>query len=66
MMPYLALLEATTGTFDLSAALDTAKTVIIWILDVIKAEPLMAAAFVIGLLVPAGFYVVGKVKRTAH
>lgn len=63
-MPYLTLLEA-TGTFDLSSALETAKTVIIWILDVIKAEPLMAAAFVIGLLVPAGFAVVRRVKGTA-
>lgn len=62
IMPYVMLAEAGAGAFDLSTSLETAKTVITWIFDVVKGEPLMSAAFVIGLLVPAGFYIVHKVK----
>lgn len=62
-MPYML---ASTSTFDLSSSLETAKTVITWIFDVVKGEPLMSAAFVIGLLVPAGFYIVRKVKGASR
>lgn len=63
-MPYVMLAEA--GAFNLQSSLETAKTVITWIFDVVKGEPLMASAFVIGLLVPAGFYIVRKVKGASR
>lgn len=56
----------TSGTFDASAALDLGKTILTWILDVIKGEPILACAFVLAVLVPAGFSIVSRVKYTAR
>ncbi len=55
-----------TTAFDASAALELGKTVLTWILDVIKGEPVMACAFVLAVLVPAGFGIVNRVKNTAR
>lgn len=62
----LAEVSAGAGTFDASAALDLGKTVLTWILDVIKGESVMACAFVLAVLVPAGFGIVNRVKNTAR
>lgn len=61
-MPYVMLAEAGTGAFDITTALSTAKSVMTWIFDVVKGEPLLAAAFVCGVLVPVGFSVVRGIK----
>lgn len=68
MFPMM-LAEVSAGTanaFDASAALELGKTVLTWILDVIKGEPVMACAFVLAVLVPAGFGIVNRVKNTAR
>lgn len=66
MNPFLMLADATTGSFNASTALELMKTVFTWIIDIIKGEPIMAAAFVVGILVPAGFAIVGRIKRISH
>lgn len=65
MGPFLTLMEAASGSFDATSALALMKSILTWILDIIKGEPILAAAFVVGVLVPAGFAVVGKIKRTS-
>lgn len=62
----LGLLEASTGAFDASAALELGGQVLTWILNVIKGEPILACAFVLAVLVPAGFGIVSRVKYTAR
>lgn len=62
----LGLLEASTGTFDASSALELGGQVLTWILNVIKGEPILACAFVLAVLVPAGFGIVSRVKYTAR
>ena len=64
MTPFVTLAE-TASAFDASAALTLLSSIIKWILDTIKGEPVLAAAFVVGVLVPAGFAVVGRIKRTS-
>lgn len=64
MTPFVTLAE-TASAFDVSAALTLLSSIIKWILDTIKGEPVLAAAFVVGVLVPAGFSVVGRIKRTS-
>lgn len=66
MSPFLPLAETVGSTFNAGTALDLMKTVFTWIIDIIKGEPIMAAAFVVGILVPAGFGIVGRIKRTSH
>lgn len=61
-MPWVMLAEAGTGAFDVTTALNTAKSVMTWIFDVVKSEPILAAAFVCGILVPVGFAVVRGIK----
>lgn len=65
MSPFTVLAE-TASNFDASKALELGKTVITWILDVVKGEPILAAAFVIGVLVPAGFGIVHSIKSVSH
>lgn len=63
MNPMMLLAETVNGAaFDATAALELGKTIITWILNIIKGEPVLAAAFVIAVLVPAGFGIVGRVK----
>lgn len=52
--------------FDASAALSLAGDILTWILDIIKAEPILACAFVLAILVPAGFGIVNRVKYTSR
>lgn len=66
MGPLLTLAEAASGSFDATAALDMGKTVMTWILSIIKGEPILAAMFVIGVLVPAGFGIVRGIKAVSH
>lgn len=56
------LAETAATAFDASQALELGQTCITWIMNVIKSEPILAGAFVIGILVPAGFAIVGRVK----
>lgn len=64
-MNLFAPLAETVSAFDASAALSLLTSIIKWILDTIKGEPVLAAAFVVGVLVPAGFAVVNRIKRTS-
>lgn len=66
MSPLMTLAEATVGSFDASAALDMGKTVMTWILDVIKSENILSAMFILGLLVPAGFGIVYRIKAISR
>lgn len=61
----LGLME-TTSSFDPTASLEMAKSVMIWLLDVIKAEPVLSCVFVIGVLVPAGFGIVRGIKNISR
>lgn len=66
MANLLGLLEASTGSFDATQALSMAKDVMVWILDVIKSEPILACVFVIGVLVPSGFGIVRAIKNVSR
>ena len=66
MESLVAIAESTASGFDATTALALLKTVMEWILDVVKGEPILAAAFVVGVLVPAGFGVVHRVKNVAR
>lgn len=61
-MPFVMLAEAGTSAFNVTTALETAKSIMTWIFDVVKSEPILAAAFVCGILVPVGFGVVRGIK----
>lgn len=65
-MVHTLLETAATSSFDASAALELGKQVLTWILDVVKSEPILACAFVLAVLVPAGFGIVSRVKYTAR
>ena len=60
MNPFMLLAEA--GTFDPAGALELVKTVITFLLNLIKGEPILSCAFVVAILVPAGFGIVRKIK----
>lgn len=64
-MVHTLLASGTPSTFDPSSALELGKTVMTWIIDVIKGEPVLACAFVVGILVPVGFAVVKRIKSIA-
>lgn len=63
-MPIL-LAEASTSAFDVTKGLELAKNVTTWVLDVIKSEPILAGAFVVGIGVPIAFRVIRGAKGTA-
>lgn len=63
-MPIL-LAEAST-TFDITKGLELAKSVTTWTLDVIKSEPILAGAFVVGIGVPIAFMVIHGAKGAAR
>lgn len=60
------LAETTAGTFDATKALELGSQILTWILSVIKGEPILACAFVLAVLVPAGFGIVSRVKNTSR
>lgn len=62
----MGLLASTTSNFDPSSALKLGGDVLTWILDIVKGEPILACAFVLAILVPAGFGIVSRVKYTAR
>ncbi len=62
----MGLLASTTSKFDPSSALELGGDVLTWILDIVKGEPILACAFVLAILVPAGFGIVSRVKYTAR
>lgn len=45
----LMLAESGASSFNISATLDSLKSVIVWGFDIIKAEPIMALGFVGGI-----------------
>lgn len=50
--------------FDVSSGLDTATDLITWVFDLISANPILAAVFVAGTLVPCGIALFGHLKHT--
>ena len=52
------------NVFDVSAGLDTATDLITWVFDLIAANPILAAVFVAGTLVPCGIALFGNLKHT--
>ena len=57
---------AEAATFDVSSALTTISSVMTSLLDIIKGEPILAAAFVGAVILPVGFKIIRGVKRTAR
>ena len=51
------LLEAGSGGVTISSALGDATTLFSWVLDTITSNVILCAAFVLGVLVPAGVMV---------
>ena len=56
------LASGTSNAFDPTASLELGKSVMTWIMDVIKGEPILACGFVVGILIPVGFAVVRRIK----
>ena len=57
---------AEAAAFDVGTALTTIESVMTSLLNIIKGEPILAAAFVGGVLLPVGFYIIKRVKRSAR
>lgn len=60
-MPLTMLAES--ATFNISTALESVQSVFTTLLNVVKGEPILAAAFVASVLVPVAW---GIVKRVKH
>lgn len=59
------VLAAEAGTkITVADALTSAKTVFSWVMDIVTTEPLLAAAFAMTVLVPAGVMVFRKIKHS--
>lgn len=56
---------ATASAFDVTSALTMISTVMTSLLDIIKGEPILSAAFVGAVILPVGFKIIRGVKRTA-
>ena len=54
---------AEAASFNIATSLDSVKTVFTTLLDIVKGEPILAAAFVASVLVPVAW---GIVKRVKH
>ena len=61
----MPILLAEASTFDVTKGLELAKSVTAWTLDVIKSEPILAGAFVVGIGVPIAFMVIHGAKGAA-
>ena len=59
-------LVAEAAAFDVASALTMIESVMTSLLNIIKGEPILAAAFVGGVLLPVGFYIIKRVKRTSR
>lgn len=64
-MPVGLLTEAAT-TFDPTAAFEMGTQAMNWIMTTVKAEPILSAVFVLGVLVPAGFGIVSGIKHISR
>ena len=60
-MPLNMLAE--TSTFNVSTALETVQSVFTTLLNIVKSEPILAAAFVASVLVPVAWAIVKRVKH---
>ncbi len=58
----LFLAEGAGGTFDVDTMLSTASKIFSWVLGVVSDNPLMAAAFGMSILVPAGIMAFRNIK----
>ena len=52
------------GAFDVTSGLNTATDLITWVFDLISSNPILAAVFVAGTLVPCGIALFGHLKHT--
>lgn len=52
------------NAFDVTSGLETATKLIDWVFDLIAANPILAAVFVAGTLVPCGIALFGHLKHT--
>lgn len=64
-MPNLFMVGA-DGTFDVASSLATGKTVITWVLGLISEQPVLAACFVLGTIIPAGIVAFRRFKSAAN
>ena len=60
-MPLTMLAES--ATFNISTALESVQSVFTTLLNIVKGEPILAAAFVASVLVPVAWGIVKKVKH---
>ena len=60
-MPLTMLAE--TASFNISTALESVQSVFTTLLNIVKGEPILAAAFVASVLVPVAWGIVKKVKH---
>lgn len=60
-MPLTMLAES--ASFNISTALESVQSVFTTLLNIVKGEPILAAAFVASVLVPVAW---GIVKRVKH
>lgn len=51
-----------SSTFDIDSSLTTATKIFNWVLGVIADNPLMAAAFAMAILIPAGIMAFRSIK----
>lgn len=61
-MNFVALAEE----FDVTTALATGKTVISWVLGLVAENPVLAACFVLGTIIPAGIVAFNHFKSAAR
>ena len=50
------------GTMDVSTSLTTATSLFNWVIECITANPVMTAAFVVAVLIPAGIMIFRQLK----
>lgn len=51
------------STMDVSSALTTATSLFNWVIECITANPVMTAAFVVSVLIPAGIMIFRNLKH---
>lgn len=54
------------ATFDVTSSLATGKAIITWVLGLISENPILAACFVLGTLIPAGIVAFARFKSAAR
>lgn len=51
------------GAMDVSTSLTTATSLFNWVIECITANPVMTAAFVVAVLIPAGIMIFSQLKN---